>query len=559
MESMQAPIECTVNDLTFRYPGAKSDAIRRVSFSVKQGEFVLLVGASGSGKSTLLRLLKPELAPTGEQNGIILHCGKESPAPSEVGFVGQDPDSQIVTDRVWHELAFGLENLGLPTDVIRRRVAETASYFGISEWYRRETDTLSGGQKQLLNLAAVTAMQPRLLILDEPTGQLDPIAAADLIATLQRLNRELGLTVIVAEHRLEDLFPIADRVLILENGELRQNGTPREIGHTLLDQAEDNPVRLSMPASVRLFQSLNRDASAACPLTVREGQDFLKEWCGTRRGRLPIAPKPQDKRPVAAEWHSVSFRYERDLSDVLRNNSFRIFGGESVCILGGNGCGKTTLLHLLAGLEKPTRGEIRIFGKRTDRYRDNALYRRTLALLPQLPQTVFACETVEQDLREIPQSLGQSTEESDNRVAAIAQRLGIAHLLDRSPFDLSGGETQLCALAKVLLTEPRLLLLDEPTKGVDAAAKQRLAQILDDLKRDGITVLTVTHDLDFAAHIADRCVLLFDGELLAPDVPSEFFGGNAFYTTAANRIARAICPNAVTCEQVIAFCKGDTP
>lgn len=233
-----------IEDLTFRYPDAPRPALQNVSLSVSDGEFAVICGVSGCGKSTLLRLIKRELAPFGEKSGVIMYDGQSQEALdlrtecTGIGFVQQRPESQIVTDKVWHELAFGLESLGLPAEAIRRRVCETAAYFGIEAWFRQNTAELSGGQKQLLNLAGVTVMQPKLLLLDEPTAQLDPIAAADFITTLHKLNRELGITVLLVEHRLEEVLPIADRVILMEDGAIGFDGSPRRFADSLSRNGE---------------------------------------------------------------------------------------------------------------------------------------------------------------------------------------------------------------------------------------------------------------------------------------------------------------------------------
>lgn len=540
-----------IENLNFRYPGAERNAVDGVSFSVHSGEFMVVCGVSGCGKTTLLRLLKPELAPAGKLDGRIVYCGGER-TPAQIGYVLQNPDNQIVTDKVWHELAFGLENLGLPTEVIRRRVGEMANYFGIQDWFRKKTDELSGGQKQLLNLAAVMVMQPRVLILDEPTSQLDPIAASDFIATLQKLNRELGLTILLVEHRLEEVFPIADRVLLMDSGRVLVCDAPEKIGDALPD---GHPMRAALPSAVRIFRSVQ--VADRCPLTVREGRDFLERHFGNRRGMLP-EPAYRHGENVAVELKNVWLRYEKDLPDVLRGTSVQVYAGEIYAVLGGNGTGKTTMLQVIAGVCKAYRGKVLIAGKQIRDYGGNSLYRGVLALLPQNPQTVFIRDTVRADLTEMLEVHGVPKAEREKKIMDVAEKLSIASLLDRNPFDLSGGEGQKCALAKVLLTNPGILLLDEPTKGIDAGGKLVLKDILERLKADGMTVLLVTHDVEFAAETADRCALFFDGEILSADTPMRFFGGNTFYTTAANRMARTLCPNAVTCGQVVAFCNGET-
>ncbi len=548
-----------VENLNFQYPKTDRPALSAIDLTVQRGEFLVLCGESGCGKTTLLRLLKRALAPAGTQTGQIRCCGvpqaqlDDRTAAADIGYVLQNPDSQIVTDKVWHELAFGLENLGVPTEIIRRRVGEMASYFGIQDWFRKKTDELSGGQKQLLNLAAVMVMQPKLLILDEPTSQLDPIAAADFIATLQKLNRELGLTILLAEHRLEEVFPIADRVILMDHGRILLDDDPSRIGAQLHATRPDHPMNRGLPSAVRIFTGLPASMrTAPCPLTVREGRDFLEQRFSAEPDRFSPPPLP-DAEP-AVELKNVWFRYERPLPDVLRGTSMTVYTGEHYCLLGGNGSGKTTALNVISGLNRAYRGKVRIYGRQIADYRGSTLYRKNLAYLPQNPQTVFIRDTVRADLAELLEAQGADKPAQEARIAAVAAQLEIADLLDRHPYDLSGGEQQKCALAKMLLTEPKLLLLDEPTKGLDPGAKYRLQSVLAALKAQGITILTVTHDVEFAAECADRCALFFDGEVLSADVPEAFFAENNFYTTAANRIARQLFPHAVTCAQVLASC-----
>ncbi len=544
-----------VKNLSFTYPNRDEAALAGLDFSVERGSFTVLCGQSGSGKTTLLRLLKRELAPHGTQGGEILYCGvplsalNDRRSAAEIGFVRQDPDEQLVTDKVWHELAFGLESLGLKNGDIRRRVGEMASYFGIQSWYHNDTDHLSGGQKQLLNLAAVMVMQPKLLLLDEPTSQLDPIAAADFIATLQKLNRELGLTILLSEHRLEEVFPVADRVIVMERGKPCLTGTPRELCGAL----RGHPLAQGLPSASRIWAGLDVP-DVPCPLTVREGRELLEARFSDRSGAL-ISVRPRPETPPVLEAEDLCFRYEKDAPDVLRELSLSVRGGEIFALLGGNGAGKTTTLHLLAGLEKPYRGTIRVLGKKMKDYKNGALYRGCLSLLPQSPRTIFLKDSVREDYRQLLEAHGVKAAEQAGKIDAMAARLDIAPLLDRHPYDLSGGEQQKCALGKLLLTDPKILLLDEPTKGLDAEYKDRLRSLLHGLRAEGRTVVMVTHDVEFAAAVADRCALFFDGEVIADGAPNEFFSGNHFYTTAASRIARTVLPNAVLCEEVVALCR----
>ena len=546
-----------IENLRFRYPDAEKDALDGVSFHVRAGEFVVLCGESGCGKTTLLKMLKRELSPHGEKSGRIVYNGVEQAAlddrtaACDIGYVLQNPENQVVTDKVWHELAFGLESLGFPTGTIRRRVAEMASYFGIQAWFRQNTGELSGGQKQMLNLASVMVMQPQVLILDEPTSQLDPIAASDFIATLRKLNRELGLTILLVEHRLEEVFPLADRVMMMEQGRILLYDRPEAVGARLRELRADHPMLAGLPSAVRIFQALEVDAP--CPLTVKEGRDFLSEhFLAAGQGERPPVAR---REKIALEMKNVWFRYERDLPDVLRGVTFAAYEGETFCILGGNGTGKTTALSVLAGLNRAYRGRVLIGGKKIGEYKGNTLYRHNVALLPQNPQTVFLKKTVREDFQEIARVMEYGEEERTALIEEIAGKLGITRLLDKHPYDLSGGEQQKAALAKILLLKPKILLLDEPTKGVDAYSKRNLLSILRELKAEGITIVIVTHDVEFAAAGADRCALFFDGEIISVDTPAAFFANNNFYTTAANRIARHLYRDAVSCEEVVALCR----
>ncbi|MGI6175691.1 MAG: ABC transporter ATP-binding protein [Christensenellales bacterium] len=546
-----------VENLSFAYPKQQQKALDNISFSLMSGEFIVICGESGCGKTTLLKMLKPVLTPYGEKDGKVFFEGidvqhlDERRAVSDIGYVLQNPDSQIVTDKVWHELAFGLENMGLPTQTIRRRVNEMACFFGLDGIFRSETASLSGGQKQLLNLASIMVMSPKLLILDEPTSQLDPIAASGFIATLQKINRELGLTILLVEHRLEEVFPIADRVILMEKGAVSLFEHPRDIGQSL--KKKQHEMILGLPSAVRIFYQLNIDDD--CPLTVREGRAFLTRHYGDTATPYSPPPPAAPKQNYTVEVKDVWFRYERDLPDVLEGIHLTLFEGETVCILGGNGAGKTTLLKVLSAQERAYRGKININDRNISKYSGNELYRGNLALLPQNPQTVFLKSTIKEDYMEICKVMGYKKDVILSKINEIAGQLELECFLERHPYDLSGGEQQKAALGKMLLLNPRILLLDEPTKGIDAYSKHKLGKILAALKKQHMTILIVTHDVEFAAENADRCAMLFDKGISSIDAPADFFSGNQFYTTAANRIARHLFPSAITCGDVVFACR----
>ena len=540
-----------IKDLTFSYPTSKGKkSLDGVNLSIEKGEYVVLCGKSGSGKTTLLRQMKSVLAPHGKKSGEILFNGvsldkvSQRDQSAKIGYVMQNPDDQIVTDKVWHELAFGLESLGCDQKTMRARVAEMACYFGIADWFHKDVATLSGGQKQLLNLASIMAMQPEVLILDEPTSQLDPIAASDFLNTVRKINIELGTTVIITEHRLEDIFPYADRAIVMDGGRVIADDTPRNIGKLLHEQKND--MFAAMPTPVRVFYGA--EGTGDCPLTVREGRTWLsKTYPKPKVNTLPTEELDDEIENPALSLKELWFRYEKDSPDVLRGVSAEVPNGSLYAIVGGNGAGKSTTLKAICGICRPYRGKVKVFGKPVEKYKANELFGGCLAMLPQDPKSLFVKKTVREDLAEMTKD--------ETKIAEVAAVCEIEALLDSHPYDLSGGEQQRSALAKVLLTEPKLLLLDEPTKGIDSFFKEKLAKILCKLKGQGITVVMVSHDVEFCAKYADQVSMFFDGQILTTDSPRRFFGNNSFYTTAANRMSRHVFSMAVTAEDVVQLCR----
>ena len=452
----------------FGYAGGGARVLDGVGFSVPEGAFALLCGATGSGKSTLLRLAKPEIRPAGELAGTVRVFGEDvaglSPVASArtVGYVFQSPDAQIVCDTVWHEMAFGLENLGVPEAEMRRRVAETCNFFGMEPWFRAQTAELSGGQRQTLALAAALAMRPRLLLLDEPTSMLDPITEKAFLGLLFRANRELGITVVVATHAPQAMAEYATCAFVVDGGEVRE--------------------------------------ASVAEIVVRRGIAVDKGAAAS-----PISE--------AVCVHEAWFRHGRDGDWVLRGLDLQLVQGEVRALVGGNGCGKTTLLSVLAGVAKPQKGRVK-----------NALA-SSQALLPQSPKAILACETVREELSEWARGAGYGAAEVD---AALAE-LGLADAADRHPYDLSGGQQQLLALKKLIICRPRLLLLDEPTKGLDAAARERVARAVAAARAGGATVLLATHDMAFVEAVADSVSLMFDGAVTCTQPTAEFFADSWLY------------------------------
>lgn len=507
--------------------------MKNVNLSVESGEILLLYGASGCGKTTLLSLIKEETAPKGTVSGELNRAFDSR----EAGMVFQNPEMQLVTDKVWHELAFACENRSWSADKIRRRVGETAAYFGLQAIFRQDTATLSGGQKQLLNLAAVTVTRPGILLLDEPTAQLDPLAAESFMNTVRQMNRDLGITFILCEHDTENAFSMADRVAYMEDGEIKYVLSPKEIGHKLLK----SPMFAGLPCAVRIGAELAPDeelpltTGAAVSLIRRYGNDIQPPFIGRKT-----------EEEVVMELKNVSFRYDRNSAEILRRVKLKLHRGEILSVLGGNGAGKSTLLSVMSGLRKPVSGRVMYFGKSLS---GAALYRGNLALLPQNPQDCFTRDTLREDWEHMAKNSGFGD------FSSLARRLGLDGLMESHPYDLSGGEQQRAALGKVLMQRPRILLLDEPGKGLDAVNKAELKKILEGLAEEGTAIVIVTHDTVLAAEISHECAMLFDGELIACAPPEEFFGENIFYTTPAARISRDIFKNAVTADKIVELCR----
>ena len=567
-----------VKNLTFSYPERNKEALSEINLSIKAGEFVVFCGKSGCGKSTLLRHLKTVLTPFGKREGEVLFDGKplgdvpQREQASRIGFVLQSPENQIVTDKVWHELAFGLESLGTTTPVIRRRVAEMASFFGIQEWYEKTVFELSGGQKQILALAAVLAMQPDVLILDEPTSQLDPIAAEDFIETLKKINDEIGTTIILSEHRLEGVLPRADRVVVMSEGKILSEGSSSKTAREL--KKMNDPMLMAMPTPVRVYLALDDDDSdTPVPQTVREGRLYLTERYGEaeKRSTVILAEETfardlgnalRHEENLMVDIKELWFRYERDGRDIVKDLVLKVNSGEFVSIVGGNGVGKSTMLGVLTGENKYYRGKAKVLGLDPKKVKGRELTDAGLAVLPQDPQTLFTRATVFDNLIDVAavhaKRRGEkpTPEDIEAEVIRICELTDTVDLMGFHPFDVSGGEQQRTGLSMALLTRPKLLLLDEPTKGMDSFFKDKFSKILKRLCDDGMTVVMVSHDVEFCARYSDRCALYFNGSIVSEGLPRKFFSGNSFYTTAANRMARGVFAEAVTAEDIIAYCKS---
>lgn len=541
----------------FSYPETETAALKDINLTVEQGEFIVICGKSGSGKSTLLRMLKPELTPKGKSEGEILFFGKKKNSFSfrdsaeNIGFILQNTEYQTVTHSVRSELAFGLENLGLDSNTIRLRIAEISAYFSLENIIDKKTDELSGGQKQLVCLASVVAMHPKVIILDEPTAQLDPIAAAAFFDTTQKLCRENGITVIITEHRLENVIPIADRVIIMDNGKIISDCEPEKISKELLNGNEF--MKNSMPFPMRLYAQI--DASSKIPLNVSQAHKML-ESLADKKLKYTVATRTEKNISdnIAVEMKDVRYAYDKN-GYVLKNMNLKIRQGSFFAIMGANGSGKTTAISIMSGIIECKSGKIKIFGKDIKKYKETNLYNGMIAVLPQKCESLFAGNTVKEDFEYLLKNSGCKKSEIDGKIKAVAEFTQISGLMNRHPYDISGGELQRAALAMVLLKEPKIIFLDEPTKGMDNMFKKQFAKKINELCNNGVTVIMVSHDTEFCAEYCDECAMFFDGMCVSQENKYDFFAHNYFYTTIANKISRDIFPTAVTQRQVIELCK----
>ena len=532
-----------IKNLIFSYPNSEKKALDDINLTVNQGEFVTICGKSGCGKSTLLRHLKPILTPHGKTSGEIYFDGKsiydlsDRAQAENIGFVMQNPDNQVVTDKVWHELVFGLESLGINSAEIRSKAAEMASFFGIQNWFYENVANLSGGQKQILNLASVMIMNPTLLLLDEPSSQLDPIAAHDFFTMLERINTELGVTIILSEHNLSEVFPLSDKVVVMENGKITAENTPYKIGEGL----RQNSMFAALPTPTKIYYSLGNNFGN-CPITIRDGRKWLEKQQIDEHFEFKSKKNRINTEPIL-ELKDVWFRYEKNSDDILKGLSFKVRKNEFYAIVGGNGVGKSTALSVISKINRPYRGKVFI--------NDNT----KVAVMPQNPQSLFLKKSVLEELYDAVFDVEK--EKRENEIEYVIKLCELDNLLENHPYDLSGGEQQRAALAKMLLRKPDLLVLDEPTKGLDACFKRKLATILKSLQKNGMTVLMVTHDIEFCAEYADICAMFFDGKIVSEAPPRKFFAENNFYTTSAKRMADGIIENAVLDKDIIRALGGE--
>lgn len=550
-----------VQNLTYYYPESDSPALRNINLSIEEGELLLVVGGSGSGKSTLARVLAG-LIPDyygGKIGGKVFFQGKEMAKfgrralSTNVGIVFQDPEKQLVMSSVEAEIAFGLENLGLPQKEMFRRVAEVMSFLNLSPLKNEFTAHLSGGQKQKVALASVLAMHPKVLILDEPTSQLDPVAADELFYLVERMNKEMGYTVVLIEQHLERCFHLVDRVVVMEKGEILCEGPAREV----VQWEAENSFPF-IPPVARFFASLR---APFVPLTVKEGRQELKKLLPAQEntgGEVSAAPggncspggcwgKKEKCEGALVKVKDVWFAYPNGI-EALKGVSLEIQQGEFVVIMGENAAGKTTLLKHLVGLLKPARGSVLVMGKDTRKVSLRELAGE-VGYLSQNPNDHLFQGTVEEELLFTLRNLGL---EDDGVVDEILERLGITCYRNLNPRDLSSGERQRVALASVLVARPKLLVLDEPTRGIDYRLKKELGGFLKELAEEGVAVAVATHDVEFAAEYSQRVLIMFDGRIVCDGPKADVLGGSLFYAPQMARLFKGYADGVLTVEEGIA-------
>lgn len=595
-----------IRDLTFAYAAGDEPVLSDINIDIGSGEFVIIMGSSGSGKTTLLKMLKRNMIPAGRYSGRVYIYGKEADKLTDrenaagIGYVSQDPDNQIVTDKVWHELAFGLENLGMDNVTIRKKVAEMSEYFGITGWYDREVSKLSGGQKQILNLASVMVMQPGILLLDEPTANLDPLAAIRFLDVVKRINQELGVTVVMVEHNLEHIYADADRIIAIDKGRVAANSSPKKAAADII--AAGSFLIEGLPVASRLYSGYNKKngnsvvsynnvnidsnnkdnhiLSDEIPLTVKEGRRWYvnykkvygkditkdKDKINNFAGKSIINDKVikkdvlednitgnKNKKRIGfikknnlenkssrkntdnientvCQLKNVSYSYNKKLPYIIDGVDVSFKEGQITAILGGNGAGKSTMLKLIAGIIEPVRGKI-ISNKR-------------IIMLPQDPKAVFTEVSIEEELAEVLMDKGNGIynnmpmEDKREIVEQIIEEFGLNDIRKNNPYDISGGQQEKLAIAKVLLLKPEVLLLDEPTNGLDPYFKKTLGKLLKKINAGGVTIIIVSHDLEFVDSFCDDVIMLFDRKVAAQDSTHKFLRDNMFYTTNYYRIIK---------------------
>jgi energy-coupling factor transport system ATP-binding protein len=527
----------------FSFTTSDKEILSDINFEVDEGEFVLICGPSGSGKTTLLSHLKKELRPNGKINGKVLFDSinikdlDDTKSATDIGFLFQNPDNQLVTDTVIQEIAFPLENIGMETEEIRNRIAEMTAFFGLDKLLYKNVNELSGGEKQLVNLCSLLVLKPKLLLLDEPTSQLDPIASYEFLTILRRLNEEFSITIMINEHNVNNILPFADKVIFLNNGSVEYFNTKKNI---IQEVANDEVFKFYLPdvskINLLLREKYPKLKDEKIAISIREGRKLLNKIADD----LEVFPKDTNKtlsedylyynNEELVKTSGLYFAYNKE-NIILKDIEFTIKQGEFIGIVGGNGSGKTTLIQLLAGLLKPVKGKI----MRKD---------IKIAYLYQNPMIHFSKETVEKEL------LLDNETELNNETRKLLKFFNIEHLIYQNPYDCSGGEQQKIAIIKAFMKKPDILILDEPSKGLDPLSKHDLAKKLQTLQSNDLTIVMTSHDLSFVANYFHRCIMLFDGGIQVDNDPKDIFAENNFYTTFVNRLVKDYIPNGVVLDDV---------
>ena len=535
-------------DYNFSYPSKK--ILHNINLTVNQGDFVLICGPSGCGKTTLLMNLKNEIRPKGNEEGDILYNNEnirkldKITSASEIGFLFQNPENQFVCDTVIQELSFGLENLGTPTDEIRSRIAEMTTFFGLNNVLHENIENLSGGQKQLINLCSLLILKPKLLILDEPTSQLDPIASHDFLTILRRLNEEFAITIIMTEHKIDNVFPLVNKVVFIENGTIKEISKPNEIPLNNWD----HPIFSNYLPSTSLIHLLFKKhypfiESDNIPISINDGLNSMDNFNQTLIERKnttipeeyehlnnPITLKENSNESIM-NCKNIWFSYDGN-EIITKNVSFDVKKGEFISILGGNGSGKSTLMQIISKIQKPLKGKVN--------YAKNI----SISYVHQNPLVHIEEESVAKELNI------ENRDNIDEKTLKLLKFFKIEDLLDNHPYDCSGGEQQKIVIVKALLTNPDILFLDEPTKGLDPIFKEELGQKFKELQNNGLTIIMITHDMDFAADYSERAFFLFDGSIQIDSNPKELFSNNKFYTTFTNRMVKNYLPKCITLKDL---------
>ena len=603
------------NDFSFAYLNSdgtesESKSLDNINLEIDYGDFVLLCGPSGCGKTTLLTNLKKELMPAGRRNGEIKFKGvkiselDDISSACDIGYLFQNPDSQIVTDTVIQEIAFPLENIGLPTEEIRNRISEIVAFFGINDILHKNVNELSGGQKQLVNLCSLLVLRPEVLLLDEPMSQLDPIASYEFLSIVRRLNEEFSITVIMSEHKADSIFPFIDKAVFLKDGKIEFVDNAHNICKEVID---DEIFENYLPVVTKIYNSLSLKYSSLSklntPLSIREGRRCLntihddlikisddsensnnlgsgnlhhtnKKYHSQEKSGILDKLSFNKNKDALIQMRGIYFAYEKG-NLILKNIDFDLDKGEFVSLIGGNGVGKSTFLQILVGILKPIKGKVK--------YKKGI----NLAYVHQNPMIHFSKDNVKEEFLESIIESGLLINNSDDKGIGfnketydgllkltneefiesdilnalefdsiefkfkdLIEFFDICDLIDKHPYDCSGGEQQKIVIVKALLQNADVLILDEPTKGLDPMSSKALADILNSLRDNGLTILMTSHDLDFVANNCKRCLMLFDKDIQIDDNPKVIFAENNFYTTFTNRMVKEYIPEIVTFEDV---------